>query len=97
MENDFGGPIFWIFYFQKHAPIWDMWRVENFFKKMNFYIENLTDILLCLNNSLLADPRPHIFIFVWKMSIFENRAWMENQFVVKFFGFFTSENIPPLL
>ena len=27
MENDFGGPIFWIFYFQKHAPIWDMWRV----------------------------------------------------------------------
>ena len=27
MENDFGGPIFWIFYFQKHAPIWDMSQV----------------------------------------------------------------------
>ena len=27
MENDFGGPIFWIFHFQKHAPIWGMWRV----------------------------------------------------------------------
>ena len=24
VENDFWGPIFWIFRFQKHAPIWDM-------------------------------------------------------------------------
>ena len=24
VEIDFGGPIFWIFRFQKHAPIWDM-------------------------------------------------------------------------
>ena len=27
MENDYGVPIFWIFYFQKHAPIWGMCRV----------------------------------------------------------------------
>ena len=27
MENHLGCPIFWIFYFQKHAPIWDMCRV----------------------------------------------------------------------
>ena len=52
MGNDFGGPILWIFYFQKHPPIWGMCRVKKFFKKMNFYIENPSDILLCLSNPL---------------------------------------------
>ena len=32
MENDFRNPIFWIFYFQKHPPIWGMWRVKFFFQ-----------------------------------------------------------------
>ena len=31
MENDFRNPIFWIFYFQKHPPIWDILRVNFFF------------------------------------------------------------------
>ena len=97
MENDFPVGIFEIFHFQKHAPIWDMCRVKKIFKKMNFYIENLSDILLCLNYSLLADPRPFIFIFVWKMMNFANHARVENQYGIKIFGFFTSENIPPLL
>ena len=36
MEIDFGCPIFWIFHFQKHAPIWDMWRGKIFFLKNEF-------------------------------------------------------------
>ena len=43
MENDFGGPIFWIFYFQKHAPIWDMWRVKFFFQ--NFKVEYVISVI----------------------------------------------------
>ena len=33
VENDFGGPIFWIFHFQNSPPIWDMWRVKFFSSK----------------------------------------------------------------
>ena len=62
---------------------------------MNFYIENLTDILLCLNYSVLADPRPHIFIFVWKMMNFANRARVENQYGIKFFLIFHSQKHSP--
>ena len=62
---------------------------------MNFYIENLTDILLCMSNSLLADPRPHIFIFVWKMMTFEYRVWMKNDFRVGIFEIFHFQKHAP--
>ena len=35
VANDFGGPIFWIFYFQNSPPIWDISRVNFFFFKIS--------------------------------------------------------------
>ena len=64
VENDFGGPIFWIFRFQKHPPIWDMWRVKFFFQ--NFKVEYVISVIW---------PSPYIITTETQLYILDFYEW----------------------
>ena len=74
VENDFRGPIFRIFRFQKHAPIWDMWRVKFFFQ--NFKVQYVISVIW---------PSPYIITTETQQYILDFYEWyiVESDLIIK--------------
>ena len=64
VEKDFGGPIFWIFYFQNSPPIWDISRVKFFFQ--NFKVEYVISVIW---------PSPYIITTETQLYILDFYEW----------------------
>ena len=93
VENDFGGPIFWIFHFQNSPPIWDMWRVENFFKKTNSLVWDCVGTLTTVSDLRTPEAVSTQYGLEAQLKLFnieyENPIWGQNVWI------FHSQKHPP--